>query len=64
VTREQLELPRAADAILQEEVRKAGLYRELWQSFVRASWSMNLGISPSLGSGPSSSIVSEWTNGG
>ena len=33
VTRERLEILRAADAILQEEVRKAGLYRELWQSF-------------------------------
>jgi GMP synthase (glutamine-hydrolysing) len=33
VTRERLALLRAADAILQEEVRKAGLYRELWQSF-------------------------------
>ncbi len=33
VTRERLDLLRAADAILQEEVRKAGLYRELWQSF-------------------------------
>jgi GMP synthase (glutamine-hydrolysing) len=33
VTRERLDLLRAADAILQEEVRAAGLYRELWQSF-------------------------------
>jgi GMP synthase (glutamine-hydrolysing) len=33
VTRERLEILRDADAILQEEVRKAGLYRELWQSF-------------------------------
>jgi len=33
VTPERLEILRAADAILQEEVRKAGLYRELWQSF-------------------------------
>jgi len=33
VTRERLELLRAADAILQEEIRRAGLYRELWQSF-------------------------------
>ncbi len=33
VTRERLDLLRAADAILQEEIRKAGLYRELWQSF-------------------------------
>jgi GMP synthase (glutamine-hydrolysing) len=33
VTRERLEILREADAILQEEVRAAGLYRELWQSF-------------------------------
>jgi GMP synthase (glutamine-hydrolysing) len=33
VTQERLEILRAADAILQEEVRRAGLYRELWQSF-------------------------------
>ena len=32
-TRERLEILRDADAILQEEVRAAGLYRELWQSF-------------------------------
>jgi GMP synthase (glutamine-hydrolysing) len=34
VTRERLEILREADSILQEEVRRAGLYRELWQSFV------------------------------
>jgi GMP synthase (glutamine-hydrolysing) len=33
VTEERLATLREADAILQEEVRKAGLYRELWQSF-------------------------------
>jgi GMP synthase (glutamine-hydrolysing) len=33
VTEERLESLREADAILQEEVRRAGLYRELWQSF-------------------------------
>ncbi|MBV8599824.1 MAG: glutamine-hydrolyzing GMP synthase [Actinobacteria bacterium] len=33
VTQERLETLREADAILQEEVRRAGLYRELWQSF-------------------------------
>jgi GMP synthase (glutamine-hydrolysing) len=33
VTSERLEILREADAILQEEVRRAGLYRELWQSF-------------------------------
>ncbi|HEY7729451.1 MAG TPA: glutamine-hydrolyzing GMP synthase [Gaiellaceae bacterium] len=33
VTVERLAILRAADAVLQEEVRRAGLYRELWQSF-------------------------------
>ena len=33
VTRERLEILRTADAVLQEEVRRAGLYRDLWQSF-------------------------------
>ncbi|MDX6398852.1 MAG: hypothetical protein QOJ43_2260 [Gaiellaceae bacterium] len=33
VTRERLDILRAADSILQEEVRRAGLYRDLWQSF-------------------------------
>ena len=32
-TSERLEILRDADAILQEEVRAAGLYRDLWQSF-------------------------------
>jgi GMP synthase (glutamine-hydrolysing) len=33
VTRDRLDLLRAADAIVTEEIRRAGLYRELWQSF-------------------------------
>jgi GMP synthase (glutamine-hydrolysing) len=33
VTAERLAILRDADAILQEEVRRAGMYRELWQSF-------------------------------
>ena len=33
VNKERLEILRDADAILQEEIRGAGLYRELWQSF-------------------------------
>jgi GMP synthase (glutamine-hydrolysing) len=33
VNRERLEILREADAILQEQIRRAGLYRELWQSF-------------------------------
>ncbi len=32
-TRDKLDILREADAILQDEIRKAGLYRELWQSF-------------------------------
>jgi GMP synthase (glutamine-hydrolysing) len=34
ITVERLEILREADAILQEEIRRAGLYREIWQSFV------------------------------
>ena len=33
VTRERLEILRAADAIILEEIRRAGLYREIWQAF-------------------------------
>jgi GMP synthase (glutamine-hydrolysing) len=33
VTEERLKILRDADAILLEEVRRAGLYRELWQCF-------------------------------
>ena len=33
ITRERLEILREADAIVVEEIRRAGLYREIWQSF-------------------------------
>jgi GMP synthase (glutamine-hydrolysing) len=33
VTRERLDVLREADYVLQDEIRAAGLYRELWQSF-------------------------------
>ena len=33
VTEERLEILREADAIVQDEIRRAGLLRELWQSF-------------------------------
>ena len=33
VTKERLDILRAADSVLQEEIRRAGLYRDLWQSF-------------------------------
>jgi GMP synthase (glutamine-hydrolysing) len=33
VTRERLDVLRKADVVVQEEIRKAGLYEKLWQSF-------------------------------
>ena len=33
VTRDRLEILAAADAIVMEEIRRAGLYRDIWQSF-------------------------------
>jgi GMP synthase (glutamine-hydrolysing) len=33
VTKERLDILRAADAIVLDEIRKAGLYREIWQTF-------------------------------
>jgi GMP synthase (glutamine-hydrolysing) len=33
VNKERLDILRDADAVLQEEIKAAGLYRELWQSF-------------------------------
>jgi GMP synthase (glutamine-hydrolysing) len=33
ITRERLEILRRADAVVQEEIKRAGLYRQLWQSF-------------------------------
>ncbi|MGQ0680221.1 MAG: glutamine-hydrolyzing GMP synthase [Actinomycetota bacterium] len=33
ITAERLDLVRAADAIVIEEIKRAGMYRELWQSF-------------------------------
>jgi GMP synthase (glutamine-hydrolysing) len=33
VTRERLDILRAADSIITEEIRAAGLEREMWQAF-------------------------------
>lgn len=33
VTAEKVRLVQEADAIVEEEIRKAGLYRQIWQSF-------------------------------
>jgi GMP synthase (glutamine-hydrolysing) len=37
VTFERLEMLREADAIVVEEIKKAGLYRRVWQTFRRAA---------------------------
>src|SRR5262249_57976030 len=33
ITRERVEVLQQADAVVVEEIRRAGLYREIWQSF-------------------------------
>ncbi|NLJ76830.1 MAG: glutamine-hydrolyzing GMP synthase [Peptococcaceae bacterium] len=33
ITQEKVDLVQAADAIVEQEIRKAGLYRQIWQSF-------------------------------
>ncbi len=45
VTRERLETLRKADAIFIEEIRRAGLYREIWQAFaVLAPGTRSVGV--------------------
>ena len=44
VTEEKVEVLQAADAILMEEVREAGLYRDLWQSFVVLTDTRTVGV--------------------
>ncbi len=44
VTRERVEIVRAADTIVIEEIRKAGLYRELWQSFAVLPATRTVGV--------------------
>jgi GMP synthase (glutamine-hydrolysing) len=43
ITRDKLDILRAADAVYLDEIRKAGLYDEIWQAFavllpVRTCW--------------------------
>lgn len=33
ITRKKVELVQAADAVVEQEIRKAGLYRQIWQTF-------------------------------
>jgi GMP synthase (glutamine-hydrolysing) len=44
VTRERLEIVRLADHIVVSEVREAGLYRELWQSFAVLTPLQSVGV--------------------
>jgi GMP synthase (glutamine-hydrolysing) len=44
VTRERLEMLRGADRIVMEEVRNAGLYRQLWQSFAVLTDTKTVGV--------------------
>jgi GMP synthase (glutamine-hydrolysing) len=44
VTREKLEILRGADRVVMEEVRRAGLYRELWQSFAVLTDTKTVGV--------------------
>lgn len=44
VTRERLEILREADAIIIEEIRKAGLYRDIWQCFAVLPTMKSVGV--------------------
>jgi GMP synthase (glutamine-hydrolysing) len=44
VTREKLAMLRAADWIVMDEIKAAGLYRELWQSFAVLTGSQTVGV--------------------
>jgi GMP synthase (glutamine-hydrolysing) len=44
VTRERVEIVRAADTVVIEEIRKAGLYGQLWQSFAVLPATRTVGV--------------------
>ena len=44
VTRERVEIVRAADTIVADEIRKAGLSKELWQSFAVLPATRTVGV--------------------
>lgn len=44
VTRAKLDILREADAIIVEEIKKAGLYRDLWQAFAVLTGSRSVGV--------------------
>ncbi len=41
ITDEKLEIVRESDFILRDEIKKAGLEREIWQYFTVVSWAMS-----------------------
>ena len=48
VTREKLEILKSADRIVMEEIKKANLYRQLWQSFAVLTDVKSVGVSGDL----------------
>ena len=44
VTTEKLDILRSADWIVMDEIKKNGLYRELWQSFAVLTGSRSVGV--------------------
>lgn len=44
VTRERLEMLRGADTIVMEEIERAGLYRQMWQSFAVLTDTKTVGV--------------------
>ena len=44
VTKEKLEIVRACDWIVMDEIKKANLYRELWQSFAVLTDTLSVGV--------------------
>jgi GMP synthase (glutamine-hydrolysing) len=44
VTEDRLEMLRGADSIVMEEIKKAGLYRDLWQSFAVLTDTRTVGV--------------------
>ena len=44
VTREKLEILRRADRIVMDEIREAGLYRDLWQAFAVLTDTKTVGV--------------------
>lgn len=62
VTEVKLNIVRNADAILQEEIKKAGLYRDIWQSFTALPEMKSVGVSEKSGRTYSNAIIIRAVN--